>query len=202
MLQADIDIGPTREIALNFAGPFTFTGGESCVFQAPCAGAAGIYLWTIKQRSDQTHLIHYVGETLSLGKRHREHLIHILGMNYGIFHPDKAQEGVCEVLWPGLWRTKTLDGPSKLIEAYQAIHEQMVRYLSVVNIFFAELNTDDHLRKHIEGCIGWNLRNNHREWKALYPDDNHVGTLPVKDRGELRVSAPEPIRGLDARIPY
>jgi hypothetical protein len=202
MLQPDIAADSTGEISLDFAGPFTFTAGESSVFHSRCAGAAGIYLWTVKQRGDQTHLIHYVGETQCLGKRHREHLIHILGLDYGIFDPDKAQEGVCELLWQGLWRTKTPDGPSKQIEAYQGIHEQVFRYLSVISIFFAELNTDTHLRKHIEGCIGWNLRNNHREWKALYPDDNHVGTLTNKDRGHLRISAPESIRGLDARIPY
>jgi hypothetical protein len=202
MLQPDIASSPTREIALDFVGPFTFTAGEGSVFHSPCATAAGIYLWTIKQRSDQTHLIHYVGETISLGARHREHLIHVLGLNYGIFNPDRAQEGVCELLWPGLWRSRGLDGPSKQIEAYQALHEHVLRYLSIVNIFFAELNTETQLRRHIEGCVGWNLRNNHPECKVLYPDDNHVGTLATKDRGELRVNAPEPIRGLDARIPF
>jgi hypothetical protein len=202
MLQPDIGLPTTREISLNFIGPLTFTAGERSVFHAPCATAAGIYLWTIRQRNDQSHLIHYVGETVSLGARHREHLIHILGLNYGIFHPDRAQEGVCELLWRGLWRSKGLDGPSEQIGAYQTHHEQVLRYLSIVNIFFAELNTETQLRRHIEGCIGWNLRNNHSECKALYPDDNHVGTSPTKDRGELRISAPEPIRGLDARIPY
>jgi hypothetical protein len=202
VLQPDSAACSTTEIPLNFVGPFTFTAGERSVFHSPCAAAPGIYLWTIKQRSDQTHLIHYVGETLLLGKRHREHLVHILGLDYGIFHPDKAQEGVCELLWPGLWRSKTQDGPSKQIDAYQAIHEQVLRYLSIVNIFFAELKTEAGLRKHIEGCIGWNLRNNHSECKALYPDDNHVGTLATKDRRELCISTPEPIRGLDARISY
>jgi hypothetical protein len=201
MLQTDIGACPTAVIPLNFVGPFTFTAGERSVFHFP-GTAAGIYLWTIKQRSDQTHLIHYIGETLSLGNRHREHLIQILGLNYGIFHPDKAQEGVCELLWPGLWRDKAPDGPSRQIEAYQAIHEQVTQYLAILNIFFAELNTEARLRKHIEGCIGWNLRNNHPTGKTLYPDDNHVGTGAAKDRGELRISAPEPIRGLDARIPY
>jgi hypothetical protein len=202
MLQTDIAACPPTAIPLNFVGPFTFTAGERSVFHSTCAAAAGIYLWTIKQSSDLTHLIHYVGETISLGTRHREHLIHVLGLNYGIFHPDKAQQGVCEPLWPGLWRSKGQDGPSKQIEAYQAIHEQVLRYLSILNIFFAELNTETALRKHIEGCIGWNLRNNHPECKALYPDDNHVGTLATKDRGELLIGAPELIRGLDTRIPY
>ena len=78
----------------------------------------------------------------------------------------------------------------------------MIRYLSVVSIFFAEVNTDTQLRKHIEGCIGWNLRNNHPPCKALYPDDNHVGTMASKDRGLLRIKTAEIVRGLDAEIPF
>ncbi len=54
---------------------------------------------------------------------------------------------------------------------------------------------DTKMRKHIEGFIGWNLRNNHHEWKALYPDDNHVGAEAAKDHGELKITAPVLIRG-------
>lgn len=202
MSQTDV-VAPTRmDVTLNFLGPFTFTGGERCLFESSCAAAAGIYLWTIRQRSDQSHLIHYVGQTTGLASRQREHLYMILGLHYGIFDPEKAQDGVCDFLWRGLWREKSPDGPSKLIDAYHAIHDQVVRYLPIVNIFFAELKADDRLRKHIEGCIGWNLRNNHPEFKALYPDDNHVGSEREKNRGELRITVSEHIRGLDSRIPY
>lgn len=190
------------DIRLNFEGPFTFTGGEASVFHSPFATSPGVYLWTVRQRRDDTHLIHYIGETVSLGRRHREHLIQILGLNYGIFAPGKAQEGVCELLWAGLWRDKTPDGPSRQIEAYQTSHEDVVRYLDILNIFFAELTTESRLRKHIEGCIGWNLRSNHPECKTLYPDDNHVGTMPEKNHGELLITSSKTIRGLDSRIPY
>lgn len=100
-------------IELNFIGPYTFSKSENYLFDAPCAKSPGIYLWTIRQKADNTHLIHYIGETVSFAKRHKEHLIHILGLNYGIFDPDKAQNGVCELIWPGLWRDKTPDGPWK-----------------------------------------------------------------------------------------
>lgn len=193
MLEAEMDPSPTNDISLNFVGPFTFTGETTAVFQSPCAAAAGIYLWTIKQRRDNTHLIHYVGETTGLGSRHREHLIQVLGLNYGIFHAKKAQDGICELLWQGLWRDRSADGPVKQIAAYQEIHHHVIRYLSTINIFFAKLNTNTRLRKHIEGCIGWNLRNNHPEYKVLYPDDNRVGSMAVKNRGMLRVTASEVI---------
>ena len=191
-----------RDIDLNFVGPFTFMDGEACVFHSAFAASPGIYLWTIRQDRDDTHLVHYVGETVSLGKRHREHLIHILGLNYGVFDSDKARQGVSELLWKGLWRDKTASGPSMQLEAYQAIHQHVLRYLSILNVFFAELNVGTNLRRHVEGCIGWHLRNNHPEHKALYPDDNHVGTMREKNNGILRISVPEVIRGLDGVIPY
>ena len=190
------------DIDLNFVGPFTFIDGNTCLFHSAFAASSGIYLWTIKQNADNTHLIHYVGETASLGKRHREHLIHILGLNYGIFDSDKARQGIIELLWKGLWRDITADGPSLQLEAYQRIHQDVLRYLSILNIFFAELNVDSNLRKHVEGCIGWYLRNNHPEHKALYPDDNHVGTMKEKNKGNLRIKASETIKGLDGIIPY
>jgi hypothetical protein len=202
MLQGDTALSPSTDISLSFVGPFTFTGGGSSVFESPCATATGIYLWTIRQRSDGTHLIHYVGETVALANRHREHLIGILGLYYGIIHPEKAQQGVCDWLWRGLWRDRSSAGPARQIESYGTLHEYIIRYLSIINIFFAEVHTETQLRKHIEGCVGWNLRNNHPNFKALYPDDNHVGTLAVKNRGILRVTASEVIRGLDSEIPY
>jgi hypothetical protein len=193
-------------ITLDFEGPYTFLSGGTSVFLSPCATSRGVYLWTIRQREDDAHLIHYVGETKSLGKRHRKHLTAILGLDYGIFGPDRAQEGVRRSLWRGLWREKAQDAPSKLIEAYQTLHDGVTRYLAVVNIFFAEIRTeleiDKQLRKHIEGCIGLNLRKNHPESKTLYPDDNHIGTMPDKDHGELMISCSQCIRGLDSRIRY
>jgi len=190
------------DIDLNFVGPFTLIDGKACVFHSAFAASPGIYLWTIKQDDDNTHLIHYVGETVSLGKRHREHLIQILGLNYGIFDPEKARQGVSELLWNGLWRDKTVSGPLIQLEAYRRIHEDVLRYLSILNVFFAELKGDSNLRKHVEGCIGWHLRNNHPEHKALYPNDNHVGTRKDKNNGTLRILVPETIRGLDEAIPY
>jgi len=192
------------DITLAFQGPFTFVGGESSIFHSPVADSTGIYLWTIRQREDDMHLIHYIGETTSFARRNREYLTQILGMNYGIFSPEKAREGVSEILWPGAWRDKTQDGPAIQIEAYETVRDDVMSYLAFLNVFFAELEDgiDSRLRKHIEGCIGWNLRNHHPEAKALYPDGCHIGTMADKNHGTLRVSTPEEIRGLDLLIPY
>jgi len=190
------------DLQLHFEGPFTFCDKPDSVFRSTFCESAGIYLWTIRQTNDSTHLIHYVGETAQLGNRQREHLIQILGLNYGIFDPDKARQGVCELLWGGWWRDRTPDAPSRTLSEYRRLNEDVVRYVEAISIFFAELNVESKLRKHVEGCIGWNLRSNHADCKQLYPDDNHVGIMKVRESGQLLITAPEVIRGLDASTGY
>ena len=190
------------DLQLHFDGPYTFTAGDRSLFHASCAKAAGVYLWTFRQNSDSSHLIHYVGETISFAKRQREHLIHILSMNYGVFDPDKAQQGIAEVRWPGLWRRKSADGPMECLKAYGALNDVVLRYIEVLNVFFAPTSIDQQLRKHVEGCVGWNLRMRYPDHKVLYPDDNHIGTNADKTNGILCITSSEVIRGLDAEIPY
>ena len=191
-----------EDVELHFGGPFTLSAGPRSLFHSCVANTSGVYLWTFRQRSDGSHLIHYVGETISLAKRHKEHLTHMLGMNYGVFDPDKAEQGVSAILWPGMWRDKSVDGPSKCLDAYGELNETVRRYVAALNVFFAPTSLPDQLRKHVEGCVGWNLRNRHPEHKVLYPDDNHIGTRADKTNGMLRVSSSERIRGLDELIPY
>jgi len=191
-----------EDVDLIFGGPYTLSAGPRSLFHANVADAAGVYLWTFKQRSDGSHLIHYVGETISFAKRHREHLTHVLGLNYGVFDPDQAEQGVSELLWPGMWRNKTADGPGKCLDAYRELNQTVQRYVAALNVFFAPTSHPDQLRKHVEGCVGWNLRMRHPEHKVLYPDDNRIGTGRDKTNGMLRISSSEVIRGLDASIPY
>jgi hypothetical protein len=190
------------DLELHFDGPYTFAAGDRSLFHSSCATAAGVYLWTFRQQNDGGHLIHYVGETISFAKRQREHLIHVLSLNYGMFDPEKAQHGIAEILWPGLWRKKSADGPAECLEAYGALNEVVKRYVQALNVFFAPTTVEPLLRKHVEGCVGWNLRMRHPEHKVLYPDDNHIGTSKDKTNGFLHITSAEPIRGLDAEIAY
>jgi hypothetical protein len=190
------------DVSLYFDGPFSFTNERNSVFTCRWTESAGIYLWTSRQQQDKTHFIHYVGETNRLGKRHREHLINILGLNYGIFDPDDAAMGVCTILWGGLWRERNVAATKNAVSEYQRLHQQVVRYVTSITVFFAELVVARQLRRHFEGCIGWNLRSNHADCKQLYPDDNHIGTISDKVNGRLFVTAAEEIRGLDATIEY
>ena len=188
-----------NDISIHFEGPFTFYKGKNSIFHCPYSKEEGIYLWTFRQTGG-SHLIHYVGETRNFSERHREHLIHILSMNYGIFDPDDAKNGICTLLWKGLWRDKSPEGPNKLIEEYPNQTSAVLRYINELTVFFAPIKVDKELRKHIEGSIGWNLRLNHKGCKKLYLDDNKIGIKPTMRNIRLRISSSEKISGLNPEI--
>ncbi|HPA19285.1 MAG TPA: hypothetical protein PLU30_16175 [Verrucomicrobiae bacterium] len=188
------------DITLHFQGPFTFIPGERSLFHCSAAKSAGIYLWTHRQNADGSHLIHYIGETGSFAQRHRQHLIEILGMNYGIFDPDHAKIGKSTLLWPGLWRDPSADGPGELLGQYEAMTPTVIRYVHALTVFFAPLETETKFRKHVEGLIAWNLRTRHLEASALYPDDNYTSKNKAITGVRLLISSAEPIQGLDREI--
>jgi hypothetical protein len=188
------------DIKIHFEGPFTFAG-ETSIFQSPLSTSEGVYVWTFRQTATGSHLIHYVGETTSFGKRHKEHLVHILSMNYGIFDPEDAKNGKCTVIWSGLWRDRSANGPSKLLAQYGALAPTAVlRYVQSLTVFLAPLKVDTQTRRHVEGSIGWNLRNRYPHLRTLFPDDNHIGTSKRMLNARLSVTSSEPIQGLDPEI--
>ncbi|MCR4434168.1 MAG: hypothetical protein NUV70_09010 [Caldiserica bacterium] len=185
-------------IELHFRGPFSFLNKSNSLFECEYARSKGIYLWTIK--SNFGYLIHYIGETGNFAKRHREHLINLLGLNYGIFDVPQAREGRQVVIWRGLWRLKSSFPIEDLLRVYQEKASQVIEYINSLDVFFAELNVDLNIRRHIEGSIGWNLRNNYPDFKVLYPDDNHIGAKPGKMKKKLVITSHEKILGLDPEI--
>jgi len=186
-------------INLHFHGPLTFTPGERSLFHSPLQDAACVYLWTVQSDLDGLYYIHYVGETTGFVARQREHLVHILGMDWGIFDPVEARKGVQKRIWPGLWRDRSQDGPARLLEKYGQSSADVPRYVEALSVFVAGTDVDGRLRKHIEGSIGWNLRSNHKDKSALYPEDNHIG-VGRRIGASLLITADAPIAGLDAVI--
>ncbi len=189
-----------NDVSIHFEGPLTFGAGPDSLFQSPLAGAAGVYLWTFRQVPAGSHLIHYIGETYSFARRQREHLIHILGMNYGIFDPADAQAGKSTRIWPGLWRDRSADAPERLLERYESLAGVAARYISQMTVFFAPVEGDKKLRRHIEGTIGWNLRNRHPELCTLYPADNQLGRSRTPFHARLHITSAEPVQGLDPEL--
>jgi hypothetical protein len=188
-------------INLHFAGPFSLSSGPGSVFECEFADQPGIYLWTIRQSVDDSHLIHYVGQTSSLANRQKDHLVSALGLLYGIADADLARVGRLEFVWPGLWRDKSKQGPSRLVEAYQTHHDAILNLIGAIDIFFAELHGDQRVRTKVEGRIGWNLRTNHPDAAVLYPTDNRIIGKTPSGEGAIRITADAVIRGLSAVVP-
>lgn len=186
-----------EEMILEFIGPFKFSDGEQYLFNSEVVNSSGLYIWTIKNEVTGHHYVHYVGETMHFGKRHREHFMNIVGLNYRIVDPLKAKMGIQSVIWNGMWRDKSKKAVANVIENQSSVSHFVLDYIDLLNIFLAPVDADSALRRHIEGCIGLNLRHNHVEHKVFYPDDNHVGRQTKEYGLQLRVVATENILGLD-----
>jgi hypothetical protein len=187
-------------IKLHFSGPYTFFKGAKSLFHSAYAKSEGIYLWVIKQTNDNLNYIHYIGETTAFSKRHKEHITHVLGLNYQILDADKARQGIPEPIWNGMWRDKTENTVGYTLDNYDSVSKKVIEYIRVIDIYFASTHLTTDMRKHIEGCIGWNLRNRHPDLKIFYPDDNHVGTKPERLRENIIITSDEKILGLDDEI--
>lgn len=187
-------------ILLKFYGPYTFTAGSSYLFKSEFAKSEGIYIWTIKDEQHQQNLVHYIGETICFGKRQREHLIQITGLNYRIIDPTMARKGVERIVWDGLWRDRTPEAVARLLDSYEVVSRIVPNYIGLINIYFAPTTLEKHLRRHIEGCIGWNLRKNHPHLKTFYPDDNNVGRQKNLLGLRLMISSPEVIAGIEQEM--
>lgn len=187
-----------QTVRLHFHGPLEFTSGERSLFHSPLHETSCVYLWTVRSGVDERYYIHYIGEAQSFSRRQREHLIHVLGLDYGIFDPADARRGVATRLWDGLWRDRSPEGPSRALEQYARGAASVVEYVSAIAVFVAPLEGGRGLRRRIEGAIGRNLRIVHPEAKTLYPDDNRIGTGSTDPMIRLEVTADAPIAGLDS----
>lgn len=187
----------SENIVLNFSRPLKFTRGDNYLFTSEYVKNEGIYIWTIKDELNNNNYVHYIGETLSLGQRQKEHIIHMTGLNYQILDAESAKKGIVEIWWNGMWRDKSPYAVSNMLENYKELSKKAVDYISLINVYFAPTSYEGHVRKHIEGCLGWNFRKNYPELKKFYPDDNHVGRKKQLLGRKLFVNLPEAIAGID-----
>lgn len=189
-------------LSLHFQGPMTFFKGPASLFHSPLAGEPCVYLWTIQSQLDGLHYIHYVGEATHFAQRQRQHLVAVLGLEYGIFDPEDAERGVARRLWPGLWREKNPEAPGHALQFYEEGTAKVIAYVQSLRVFAAQAPERPSIRRHVEGVIAQNLRAKHPEGKVLYPDDNKVGL--GRDAGPLRLSitADASIAGLDDTIEW
>ena len=189
-----------EQTTLHFSGPFGFSNKKSSLFHSDYHQKEGIYLWVIKDELNNINYIHYVGETIKFAKRQKEHFTHMLGLNYYVIDANKAKQGIHSVVWNGMWRDKTNNAVQNTLENYEITSQHVTDYIEAIDVYFAPTNYPREIRRHIEGCIGWNLRNNHPELTKFYPNDNHVGTMKNKIGEILTITADERISGLGTQI--
>jgi hypothetical protein len=186
------------DITLEFVGPYKFWGENNNIYSDSNKNLPGIYLWTFK--TNIGYLIHYVGQTTNFASRQKAQLINILGLNNGIFDASEAVRGNLKIIWKGLWRDRKNESfESELKAVYLNNKTEIIDYIEAIDIFFALLDLPKQRREHIEGTIGWNLRNNHKDYKVLYPDDNHIGTSTPYGC-KLKIINTHNILGLDNEI--
>lgn len=131
--------------------------------------------------------------------RQKEHLIHMLGLNYGIFDVVEARRGVARLVWRGVWRKGLPNGPSRSLDEYRTLAPAVRDYVDALAVFVAPLDVGRPLREHIEGSIASNLRTNHPECSTLYPRDCRTG-CGAEAGVRLEITSDEPIAGLDSPL--
>jgi len=186
--------------SLHFFGPYSFLKGKKSLFHSEYSQNEGLYLWIIKDTDNNINYIHYIGETTKFAKRQKEHLVQILGLNYYVIDADLAKQGVHKILWNGMWRDKSKDAVTNAIKSYNTVSVYVVKYIECIDVYFAPTKFPRDIRRHIEGCIGWNLRNKYPVLTRFYPDDNRVGTRAEWLNKKISISSDEPIAGLDREI--
>lgn len=187
-------------IKLHFLGPYSFVKSKNYVFDSTFPNPEGIYLWTIKDQKNILNYVHYIGETNSFLKRQKEHIIQIAGLNYRIIDAELAKQGIEKIIWNGMWRDKTKDAVNNLLENYNSVTKKVVDYISIINIYFSPTTVDNSMRKHIEGCLGMNLRSNYPELNVFYPNDNRVVVRKKRLGEKIKIETDDKISGIDKEL--
>lgn len=145
-------------------GPFAWPGYEKENGLNPIPDVGGVYLWTFEYGDG--YLLYLAGMTKSTQKRFDDHSRSFrTGGDVYNLDPKKASEGVRVELWP--WQfSKNKSDFEKNKHLYL---EDVKNQLSAMRIFVAEIpdNSEQHLRKRIEGSLMRSLYGSKESWAKL-----------------------------------
>jgi hypothetical protein len=99
-----------------------------------------------------------------------------------------------------MWRDKTANAVANLLESYCEVGKKVIDYIRLINVYFAPTNVQVQWRRHIEACIGWNLRIKHPPLKKYYSDDNRIDKVGQLHGQILSLNLPEDIAGIDKEL--
>ncbi|MCU0607253.1 MAG: hypothetical protein MUF78_07505 [Candidatus Edwardsbacteria bacterium] len=187
-------------IVLDFQGPYTFTNGDRYLFDSGYARSPGIYLWMITDGKTRKKYVHYIGETGSFGKRQREHVVQLTGLNYAILDPESARHGEVKYVWRGLWRDRSSNAVAALISSHDAVCMCVTGYIAMIDVYFAPTDIKASVRKHLEGCLALNVREKGDEISKFYPADNRTFVKRQRLGKKVMIHHDGSIVGLDDSI--
>jgi hypothetical protein len=157
----------------------------------------GLYIWTIRDETDNTNYVHYIGETGYFARRQRQHLVQIAGLNYPILDAEFARQGIHKIIWNGMARDTSRNAAADLLESYAEVSKKVPGYISLINVYLAPIQLRLPMRRHIQDCIIWNFRTQYPELKKFYTDDSHASYKPQRLGQKLLLQLPEAIAGID-----
>jgi hypothetical protein len=125
--------------------------------------------------------------------------IHILSLRYGLFRPDAVAANDPKPIFGGtqlMWQTKRQDDPlTNAVAKWKELQSKIAPYLESIEVFFAPTVLSTVARRHVEGCIAWNLRLKYPN-EARFYSNRHAGKS--QDLGIIiPVALDQPILGID-----
>jgi hypothetical protein len=161
--------------------------------------AGGIYFWAIKV-GDSYRLTHISQTGTSFYQRMKEHIINTLGGNYRISDPEALARGEMKVLWDGLWREGTRERLPDFLRDSTQLLEAAKQNLQLEKIFIAPIETEDRMRRRIEGAIAKQVRKDKVASSLLPPDIRVLGRLTTETPLPIRIVTPVKILGLPEQL--
>lgn len=173
-------------LTIQFDGPHpAYSETKDILADCKHRKTGGVYFWAIKV-NDSFRITH-IGQTgTSFYQRMKEHIINTLGGNYRISDSDALGRGEVKSLWEGLWREGHRERLPEFLRDSTKLLEAAKRNLKMEKIFVAPLDTEDRMRRRIEGAIAKQIRKD-KVASSLFPPD-------IRVLGRLTTEAPIPIR--------
>ena len=112
-----------------------------------------------------------------------------MGLDYRALYVEAAKQGIEKIVWDRMWRDKFDKAMGNLLNRHEDIGHEVVDFL-LYRHPFAITYVDILLIKHIEGNVGWRLRNKYKDLNVFCHDGNHIGTSCHRYNMILEVNLP------------
>lgn len=187
-------------LTIHFDGPHpAYSETKDVLADCKHRKAGGVYFWAIKV-GDSYRVTHISQTGTSFYQRMKEHIINTLGGNYRISDPTALAQGEMKILWDGLWREGTRERLADFLRASTHLHEMAKQNLKLEKIFVAPMQTEDRMRRRIEGGIAKTIRKDKLASSLLPPDIRVLGRLTTESPLPIRIVTPVKILGLPEQL--